>query len=418
MKIEENSSDNKSHEDLANKETIGALLTAARIARNEDLSGVSSNLRIRQVYIEAIENDDFNSLPGDIYVIGFIRSYSTYLNLNAEEVIARYKSEISNPKTRPDLVFPTYVPENGIPGGAILLLGLLIAILAYGSWYFLFSRNNTTNNQISNIPNPLNSLNVDKSKIPTQPIKSKIKAPNKDIKKERIKRTEENTIKNDNKLDQNKTEVKEETASGDGPDINQKKSELEVVPSKPFESRNPTQARSLKSAQIDEPKPPKIDEPKPHKIEELTTSVTTSPKTKSKIKLELKSNKINKTEPIKKTIIPGDYTNKRKVQQSAVNQDQLPQSKPSKIILEALSDSYIQVRDNDANQLLITKLLKKGQTYNVPDRPGLTLITGNAGALRILVEGIEAPKIGPIGAIRRNVLLDVVKLRNGSAVVE
>mgnify|MGYP003775053925 CR=1 FL=1 len=118
------------------------------------------------------------------------------------------------------------------------------------------------------------------------------------------------------------------------------------------------------------------------------------------------------------TFFPIHFENKRKVQQSAVTQDQLPQSKPSKIILEALSDSYIQVRDNDANQLLITKLLKKGQTYNVPDRPGLTLITGNAGALRILVEGIEAPKIGPIGAIRRNVLLDVVKLRNGSAVVE
>ena len=410
MEIEENSSDNKSHEDLANKETIGALLTAVRIARNEDLGEVSSNLRIRQVYIEAIENDDFNTLPGDIYVIGFIRSYSTYLDLDAEEVIARYKSEISNPKTKSDLKFPTYVPENGIPGGAILLLGLLIAILAYGSWYFLFNRNNATNNQISNTPNRLNSLNVDKSKIPTQPIKGKIKAPNKDIKKEKIKGTEENTIKNDKKLDQNKTAVKEETASGDVPDINKKKSELEVIRSKPFESRNPTQARSLKPAQIDEPKPPKIDE--------LTPSVTTSPKTESKIELELKTNKINKTEPIKKTVISGDVTNKRKVQKSSVNQDQLPQSKPSKIILEALSDSYIQVRDNDANQLLITKLLKKGQTYNVPDRPGLTLITGNAGALRILVEGIEAPKIGPIGAIRRNVLLDVVKLRNGSAVVE
>ena len=68
--------------------------------------------------------------------------------------------------------------------------------------------------------------------------------------------------------------------------------------------------------------------------------------------------------------------------------------------------------------MLITKLLKTGQTYTVPERSGLTLITGNAGALRILVDGIAVPKIGPIGAIRRNVILDPIKLKDGSAVVD
>jgi cytoskeleton protein RodZ len=86
--------------------------------------------------------------------------------------------------------------------------------------------------------------------------------------------------------------------------------------------------------------------------------------------------------------------------------------------LEAISDSYIQVRDNNINQLLITRLLKKDQRYEVPDRSGLTLITGNAGALKILVDGTQVPGIGPIGAIRRNVILDAMRLKDGSAVVE
>ena len=67
------------NEGLANQDSIGSLLQNARNNNNEELSAVSRSLRIRQVYLEAIENNQFNILPGDIYVIGFIRSYSTYL---------------------------------------------------------------------------------------------------------------------------------------------------------------------------------------------------------------------------------------------------------------------------------------------------------------------------------------------------
>jgi cytoskeleton protein RodZ len=76
------------------------------------------------------------------------------------------------------------------------------------------------------------------------------------------------------------------------------------------------------------------------------------------------------------------------------------------------------VRDNDADKLLITRLLKKGQSYQVPDRSGLSLITGNAGALKIIVDGIAVPSIGPIGTVLRNVTLDPKNLSEGSAVIE
>jgi cytoskeleton protein RodZ len=104
----------------------------------------------------------------------------------------------------------------------------------------------------------------------------------------------------------------------------------------------------------------------------------------------------------------------------------LPEPKPapeaatgnSRITLRAITHCYIQVRDNDSDQLLITRLLKKGDSYNVPNRTGLSLITANAGALEILVDGTAVPSIGPIGAIRRNVLLEAEKLIDGSAIIE
>jgi len=53
-----------------------------------------------------------------------------------------------------------------------------------------------------------------------------------------------------------------------------------------------------------------------------------------------------------------------------------------------------------------------------PDRPGLKLLTGNAGALEILVDGETVPSIGPVGRVRRDVALDVARLRDGTAAVD
>ena len=57
-------------------------------------------------------------------------------------------------------------------------------------------------------------------------------------------------------------------------------------------------------------------------------------------------------------------------------------------------------------ELLITRILYVGDSYRVPDRSGLTLITGNAGGLKIIVDDVEVPPLGPLGAVRRGVLLD------------
>ncbi len=81
-------------------------------------------------------------------------------------------------------------------------------------------------------------------------------------------------------------------------------------------------------------------------------------------------------------------------------------------------DSWIQVRDDSINRLLMTRLLRAGDVYHVPDRPGLKLLTGNAGALEILVDGETVPSIGPVGRVRRDVALDVARLRDGTAAVD
>jgi cytoskeleton protein RodZ len=85
----------------------------------------------------------------------------------------------------------------------------------------------------------------------------------------------------------------------------------------------------------------------------------------------------------------------------------------SRITLTAAADDcWVQVREIDG-QLLLSRLLRKGESYMVPNRPGLTLMVGNAGALDITVDGKKSQSLGTSGQVRRDIKLDVDKLMAG-----
>jgi hypothetical protein len=84
----------------------------------------------------------------------------------------------------------------------------------------------------------------------------------------------------------------------------------------------------------------------------------------------------------------------------------------ARVVLHAIADSWVQVRDKGSN-LLFTRVLKPGEHYNVPNQPGLTLVAGNAGGLDITVDGVQAPRLGDSGRVARNVSLDPDHLLGG-----
>jgi cytoskeleton protein RodZ len=86
-----------------------------------------------------------------------------------------------------------------------------------------------------------------------------------------------------------------------------------------------------------------------------------------------------------------------------------------RIVLVARADSWVEVRDASGASIY-TRVLRKDDRYEVPTRDGLTLMTGNAGGLDVLVDGQAVPALGTIGAVKRNIALDPDKLRAGTAV--
>ena len=68
-------------------QTIGSTLRETRIRRKIDLSEVEAATKIRARYLRAIENEEWEVLPGGAYVRAFIRTYANYLGLDGERLV-------------------------------------------------------------------------------------------------------------------------------------------------------------------------------------------------------------------------------------------------------------------------------------------------------------------------------------------
>lgn len=64
----------------------------ARVRRGLTIKDVEDATKIRGKYLEALEEDDFEVLPGPTYVKGFLRTYATFLKLDADALVDAYKS--------------------------------------------------------------------------------------------------------------------------------------------------------------------------------------------------------------------------------------------------------------------------------------------------------------------------------------
>ncbi len=72
---------------------IGSTLRDARIRRKIDIVAVESATKIRAKYLRALEDEEFEILPGPAYVKSFIRTYAVYLGLDANLLVDQYRSQ-------------------------------------------------------------------------------------------------------------------------------------------------------------------------------------------------------------------------------------------------------------------------------------------------------------------------------------
>jgi cytoskeletal protein RodZ len=76
---------------------IGATLREARMRARIDIGEVETKTKIRAKYLRAIENEEWDLLPGPVYAKSFLRTYGDYLGLDSRMLVDEYRRQYERP---------------------------------------------------------------------------------------------------------------------------------------------------------------------------------------------------------------------------------------------------------------------------------------------------------------------------------
>jgi cytoskeleton protein RodZ len=115
--------------------TLGEELRRLREEKGVSLRQVSDATHIGSRFLQAIESDNYSSLPGGIFNRGFVRSYARYLGMNEEQALLLYNQQLEAqggeaPRATPR--FEGIEEEVGSPWGSVALILVILAILGAG----------------------------------------------------------------------------------------------------------------------------------------------------------------------------------------------------------------------------------------------------------------------------------------------
>jgi len=135
-------------------ESLGEKLKTARGEKDLSLDQVSRETNISIRFLEALETENFSVFPGEPYVIGFLKNYSAYLDLDSQKIISLYRALRIQEQPVPVEQLLRRTP--GIP--KFLLPMLLIIILlgagGYGIYRLIIYRLNNTVQSVPDVRTP------------------------------------------------------------------------------------------------------------------------------------------------------------------------------------------------------------------------------------------------------------------------
>ena len=122
-------------------EDIGTILKSSRLKSKKSMEEISGELCIRKIYLTALEEGDYETLPPVPYGVGYVRTYARYLGLNPERAVKLYKdaAKIEEQKAETEDV----VPEANKSNVRHIILGVLVLGLIYGGWELYAQKEDT-----------------------------------------------------------------------------------------------------------------------------------------------------------------------------------------------------------------------------------------------------------------------------------
>ncbi len=457
--------------------TVSAILRGAREASGESLDDVAQQSRISRRYLEALEEGRFSELPGNTYTLGFIRTYASHLDLDSAELVNRYKAATENAPNKTKLDFPEPLPETGIPGGTILFAGILVAVVAYGGWYLATEEENSLANLVAPVPDRLvetvaTAPNPDLPEQPTisdpvdESVDESVVTDSDDALAETSEEEQTGIEESASVLSTGEAEAVTEVVQevNDAPDaeleqvieiedavgtvaeVNDTADEIQSAVGQNVGEPVETEITAVETAEqpaiVDDVTGPVVethaDEPESQVADQSESIDERNARLLNEAQLRALQESMGDSveddiaqatteeavaEAIVEPVVNDQVETDTEIAASTSDAQEITPVEPraygedgsSRIIITATTSSWAEVRDTISGELLLTRLLRTGDSFRVPNRPGISLNTGNAGGLEIAVDGQVVPPIGGSGDVRKGVSLDPELLKSGSA---
>ncbi len=421
---------------------VGMVLREARESAAYALSDIAYTLRIRYLFLQAIEEGRFADLPGTTYAVGFVRSYADYLGLDSTAVVARFKAETADARGETSLAFPETPPERRFfPSAAVIMVSLLAVGGALGGWFYIQDEQDVIAQRIAEPP-ALPAFDRELARAETRIAATQTPAPKPTIDALGLAAADAAVVAA-------APEIDIETAAGG----RREQAAIAGIPRPPPAPAVPPPAEAAQSAPavsdtVAETIIPDTVVPLPTKLAQILPAIPQStapaqPSSPAQSTISVQPvAPVQSTASAQPTAIPRPPGNSG----AAIAAEAPPQAPPqvastggqagrlvipavppgavpttlgrvygganrnARIIILATADSWVQIRDG-AQNVLLTRMLRTGDSYRVPDKQDLWLLTGNAGGLEISVDGRPITTLGPSGKVLRDVPLDVTALK-------
>jgi hypothetical protein len=162
---------------------IGNSLREARYRQQLELSEIEQATKVRARYLKALEEEDFDALPAQAYVKGFLRNYADYLGLDGQLYVDEYNSRYGVGEDEPNQpVVPRRTSRVHARHRRVERRGVLLALLGIGIVVafvigaFKFSNNDT--NPIPNLGTTTSSSAAPTPSSPKPKPKKRVAVPN------------------------------------------------------------------------------------------------------------------------------------------------------------------------------------------------------------------------------------------------
>ena len=356
---------------------IGKFLRNARVEAGFSIVQIAEMTRITKSHITALEANDFESLPGAAYIPGFIRNYCKMVGLDSKPLIDAYKQSVNPVLAKPEYKFPVQALVPKMAGSMVAMFVVVAGLAGYIGWNFL-QEDVTPTQQIASLEEEAaGDLNrFDQTEAVGPEILTNEPADGRNLQTENAAPTP--VIAPDQPASVEKPVAVVAEQAG----VNDKK--LAPAPSE----ADQTGAMPIETAQaIQTPVRENTD------AGASTPDITSRPDTAIVAQAPVLPNTAPLLGQVNKPSLSGTAA-------QAVSRAPM-----SEIIISASATSWIEIAKSNG-EIVVSKLLRKGDQFIATADTDLFLSTGNAGGIRLAVGDQQAVQIGKVGEIIRDLALN------------